>query len=72
MIATLIRLRYVASAAVLGLMVVLLVLGRHVAYEQSIQSFFAADDPAVLSYQRASKSFGNDNVVLSATTTRPC
>lgn len=64
MTSTLIRLRYVAGAAVLGLMVALLALGRHVAYEQSIQSFFAADDPAVLAYQGASKSFGNDNVVF--------
>ena len=33
-------------------------------YEQSIQSFFAEQDPAIVNYRRASSLFGNDNVIF--------
>jgi predicted RND superfamily exporter protein len=56
--------RYVSFGAVALLLAVLLALGRHVTYEQSIQSFFAQDDPAVIAYARSSAVFGNDNVVF--------
>jgi predicted RND superfamily exporter protein len=60
----LIRLRFVTFGALLTLMVALLALGRHVQYEQSIQSFFAEDDPAVISYKKAAELFGNDQLVF--------
>jgi hypothetical protein len=63
-IRVLFSLRYVSFAVVSVLLIVLLALGKHVKYEQSIQSFFADDDPAVVSYARASAAFGNDNVVF--------
>jgi predicted RND superfamily exporter protein len=62
----LIRARYASLAVVVGLLVALVALGRHVTYEQSITSFFAEGDPDVVAYQRASTSFGNDNVVFIA------
>jgi predicted RND superfamily exporter protein len=60
----LLRARYVSTALVVLLMAGLLVWGRHVRYEQSIQSFFAEDDPTVVDYQAASAAFGNDNVIF--------
>jgi predicted RND superfamily exporter protein len=46
-------------------MLVLLVLfGKRVSYEQSIGSFFADDDPYMAVYQKAAKSFGDDNFVF--------
>jgi uncharacterized protein len=56
--------RFISFAAVSALLLALIALGRHVTYEQSIQSFFADDDPAVLSYSKASAVFGNDNFVF--------
>jgi predicted RND superfamily exporter protein len=56
--------RFASFAAVLAMLVALLLLGRHVTYEQSIQSFFPDDDPDVLAYARASEEFGNDNFVF--------
>ena len=35
-------------------------------YEQSIDSFFADDDPYMAVYQKAAKSFGDDNFVFLA------
>ena len=66
MIRPLLRFRYASFAAVALLLAVLLARGRHVTYEQSIQSFFAEDDPAVRSYQEAARSFGNDQFVFVA------
>jgi predicted RND superfamily exporter protein len=63
-IAALLRARYVTFAAVVGLLVGLILLGRHVQYEQSLTSFFAPGDPDVRAYMRASATFGNDNVVF--------
>jgi uncharacterized protein len=60
----LIRARYVSFAVVLALLGLLLVLGRHVEYEQSLQSFFADDDPAVVKYKTAADAFGNDQFVF--------
>src|SRR6516165_8534617 len=46
-------------------MLVLLVLfGKRVSYEQSIGSFFADDDPYMAVYQKAARSFGDDNFVF--------
>lgn len=64
MIDFLIRVRLVGLGLVLALMAVLLVLDRHVHYEQSIQSFFADDDPAVVAYRDAARRFGNDQLVF--------
>ena len=47
MIALLLRARFVVFAASLGSLVALLLFGREVRYDQSIESFFAEDDPAV-------------------------
>jgi predicted RND superfamily exporter protein len=60
----LLRARYISFAAVVALLAVLIALGRHVTYEQSIQSFFAEDDPAVKSYREATAAFGNDQFVF--------
>ena len=38
--------------------------GKRVSYQQSINSFFADDDPAMGLYQRASRTFGDDNFVF--------
>ncbi len=64
MIRTLLAARYVLFAAVLATLVGLILLGRHVRYEQSLESFFPSDDPAVLDYKKASALFGNDNLVF--------
>ncbi len=60
----LIRARYFTAAltAVLGLYFVWA--GRHVAYEQSIKSFFASDDPAILKFEQWARVFGYDNVLF--------
>jgi hypothetical protein len=42
----------------------LLAFGAKVKYEQSIESFFADDDPAVISYKEAASLFGNDQLVF--------
>ncbi len=60
----LIAARYVTLAIVLIVMVALLAFGRRVGYEQSIQSFFAEDDPGMAVYQKAARAFGDDNVVF--------
>ena len=38
--------------------------GKKVSYEQSIGSFFADDDPYMAVYQKAARSFGDDNFVF--------
>lgn len=64
MIDALIRARHVTFALALAVLGWLLVDGRHVTYEQSIRSFFAPDDPGVVSYQKAAASFGSDNLLF--------
>jgi predicted RND superfamily exporter protein len=63
-IRTLLASRYVVFAAVLMLLVLLAVKGRRVGYEQSIHSFFAEDDPYMGAYQKAARTFGDDNFVF--------
>ena len=38
--------------------------GKRVSYEQSINSFFAEDDPYMAVYQQAAETFGDDNFVF--------
>ncbi|AMV38302.1 efflux RND transporter permease subunit [Planctomyces sp. SH-PL62] len=64
MIELLLRSRYVVGSVVLALLAYLIVFGEHVGYEQSISSFFAEDDPAMLVYQDAAGTFGDDNFVF--------
>lgn len=64
MIRTLIAVRYVLFAGIVIALASLIVAGKHVTYEQSLESFFPSDDPAVRDYQKASKAFGNDNIVF--------
>ena len=65
-IRTLLAGRYVAFIAVVVLLVALALWGRRVSYEQSINSFFAEDDPYMRVYQQAAKTFGDDNFVFVA------
>jgi uncharacterized protein len=53
--------RHVTFAAVAILLVVLAFAGKRVTYEQSIDSFFADDDPYMAIYQGAARTFGDDN-----------
>ena len=64
MLSLLIRARYAVALVVAATLVGLLAWDRHVAYDQSITSFFAADDPTVVEYRRSSSLFGNDNLVF--------
>ncbi|SIO65331.1 hypothetical protein SAMN05444166_7662 [Singulisphaera sp. GP187] len=64
MIRVLLKARYFAFAAVALLLGLLIVFGHRVTYEQSIDSFFADDDPAMLAYQKAARTFGDDNFVF--------
>jgi predicted RND superfamily exporter protein len=63
-IRSLLAARYVAFTAVVLLLLVLAVSGKRVSYEQSINSFFAADDPYMRVYQEAAKTFGDDNFIF--------
>ncbi len=54
----------VTFAAVVLLLVALAISGKRVSYEQSINSFFADDDPYMAVYQQAAKTFGDDNFVF--------
>jgi uncharacterized protein len=56
--------RYATFAAVALLLVALAISGKRVSYEQSINSFFAADDPYMAVYQEAAKTFGDDNFIF--------
>jgi len=60
----LLRTRHVAAGLTVLLLVGLVLFGQRVGYEQSIGSFFADDDPAMATYQRAAASFGDDNFVF--------
>ena len=46
------------------LLVLLAWTGKRVSYEQSINSFFADDDPDMAVYQQAAATFGDDNFVF--------
>jgi uncharacterized protein len=46
------------------LLVALAWFGKRVGYEQSINSFFAEDDPYMAVYQQAAKTFGDDNFIF--------
>jgi uncharacterized protein len=63
-IRALIATRYVTFSAVVVLLAVLALWGHRVGYEQSINSFFAEDDPHMRVYQQAAKTFGDDNFVF--------
>jgi predicted RND superfamily exporter protein len=56
--------RYATFGAVVLLLLALAILGKRVSYEQSINSFFAADDPYMAVYQEAAQIFGDDNFVF--------
>jgi uncharacterized protein len=60
----LLAVRYLAFAAVIVLLLGLAWGGKTVSYEQSISSFFAEDDPYMQIYQRAARTFGDDNFVF--------
>ena len=60
----LLKARGFSFGAVALLLAVLAVAGKPVHYEQSVRSFFANDDPALLDYLRASAAFGDDNLVF--------
>lgn len=62
----LLSVRHATLALVVLLLAYLATFGDRVSYEQSIQSFFADDDPAILAYQAASATFGDDNFVFLA------
>ena len=64
MIGLLLRSRYVTAGATAILLVLLVLFGKKVRYEQSIGSFFADDDPYMAVYQKAVESFGDDNFVF--------
>ena len=66
MIGLLLRFRYLTAALATALLIVLVFFGKKVSYEQSIGSFFADDDPYMAVYQKAAKSFGDDNFVFLA------
>lgn len=66
MINLLLKARYLVFAVVMVLLVGLIVAGKRVSYEQSIKSFFAEDDPVMTVYQKAARSFGDDNFVFVA------
>lgn len=66
MIRILLQARYLAFFAVVALLVVLVLFGGRVSYEQSIKSFFAEDDPVMNAYQDAAKVFGDDNFIFIA------
>jgi predicted RND superfamily exporter protein len=53
--------RHVSFAAVVVLLALLAISGKRVSYEQSISSFFAEDDPFMRVYQKAARTFGDDN-----------
>lgn len=64
MIGLLLRFRYIIFATTALLLVLLVLFGERVSYEQSIGSFFADDDPFMAVYQKAARSFGDDNFVF--------
>ncbi len=66
MIGLLLRYRFLTFGLTTALLVMLVIFGKKVSYEQSIGSFFADDDPDMAVYQKAASSFGDDNFVFLA------
>ncbi|WP_406696820.1 MMPL family transporter [Singulisphaera sp. Ch08] len=64
MIRVLLKARYFAFTTVALILGLLIIFGHRVTYEQSIDSFFADDDPSMLAYQKAARTFGDDNFVF--------
>ncbi len=64
MIKGLIKARYATFSGIVLLAGYLVFFGERVGYEQSINSFFADDDPYMKVYQRAAATFGDDNFVF--------
>ncbi len=64
MIKGLIKARYATFAGIVVLAGYLVFFGERVGYEQSINSFFADNDPYMKVYQRAAATFGDDNFVF--------
>ena len=64
LIRALLAARYVTFTAVVLLLLALASFGKRVGYEQSINSFFADDDPYMAVYQKAAATFGDDNFVF--------
>jgi predicted RND superfamily exporter protein len=64
LIRSLLASRHVTFTAVAVLLVVLVLFGKRVSYEQSISSFFAENDPYMQVYQKAARTFGDDNFVF--------
>ena len=64
MIRLLLKARYVSFVLIATLLGLFIVFGQRVSYEQSINSFFAEEDPAILAYREASETFGDDNFVF--------
>jgi predicted RND superfamily exporter protein len=60
-IRALLKARHVSFAATALALVLLALFGKPVSYEQSIKSFFAEDDPHMATYQKAARTFGDDN-----------
>ncbi|MEA2633098.1 MAG: uncharacterized protein QOE66_3317 [Chloroflexota bacterium] len=66
MIEALLKARYFSFGVTALALVLLVLFGKRVGYEQSIKSFFADDDPRMAEYQKAAKVFGDDNFVFIA------
>ena len=66
MIALLLRARFISFVAAAVLLAALFLADKRISYEQSIESFFADADPAIVDYRRATAAFGDDNFVFLA------
>lgn len=62
----LLRWRYLIWAVVLAGSAVLLVRGRPVEFDQSVEGFFAPDHSALVDYQRTKRTFGSDDILFVA------
>jgi uncharacterized protein len=60
----LLKVRGISIGAVALLLLALFLVGKPVHYEQSVRSFFADNDPAIIDYEKVSATFGDDNLVF--------
>lgn len=60
----LISARYIVVVLTILIAGALLYSGRHADYEQSIKSFFAENDPAIVQFEKWSDVFGYDNILF--------
>lgn len=60
----LITARFAVVALTVAIAAYLLAAGRHATYEQSIKSFFAEDDPAIVEFEKWANVFGYDNILF--------